>query len=106
MEMLQLRYFYDSAKSENFTLTAQKYDVPTTSVSAAIRRLEQELGCKLFDRSYNRIILNANGKRFQQALCIAFSDCTYISMYIIYAPHSLSIHLLMVIWVASMAWLL
>ena len=74
MEMLQLRYFYDSAKSENFTLTAQKYDVPTTSVSAAIRRLEQELGCKLFDRSYNRIALNANGKRFQQALCIAFSE--------------------------------
>ena len=74
MEMLQLRYFYDSAKNENFTLTAQKYGVPTTSVSAAIRRLEEELGCKLFDRSHNRVTLNGNGKRFQQALRTAFSE--------------------------------
>ena len=36
--------------------------------------MEQELGCKLFDRTHNRITLNAKGKRFQQALCTAFAE--------------------------------
>lgn len=74
MEILQLRYFYESAKNENFAKTAEKYMVPTTSVSASVKRLEQELGCKLFDRSSNRIVLNQNGKKFQQSLCMIFDE--------------------------------
>lgn len=74
MELLQLRYFYESARSENFTATANKYRVPTTSVSAAVKRLEQELGCALFDRSANRIVLNANGRLLQQSLCSVFRE--------------------------------
>ena len=50
MELLQLRYFFDSAKNEHFAKTAEKYWVPASSVSASIKRLEEELGCKLFDR--------------------------------------------------------
>ena len=69
MELLQLRYFYESAKNENFSKTASMFLVPTTSVSAAIKRLETELGCKLFDRTANRIRLNSNGQLLQQALC-------------------------------------
>ena len=42
MEMLQLRYFFESAKNGSFAKTAKKYDVPSTSVSAAIKRLEEE----------------------------------------------------------------
>lgn len=74
MEMLQLRYFYESAKNESFAKTAEKYMVPTTSVSAAIKRLEGELGCKLFERTSNRVTLNQNGKRLQQSLCVAFAE--------------------------------
>lgn len=74
MEMLQLRYFYESSQNENFARTAEKYMVPATSVSAAIKRLEKELGCQLFDRSCNRVVLNQNGKRFQQALCVIFRE--------------------------------
>ncbi len=74
MEILQLRYFYESAKNENFAKTAEKFMVPTTSVSASVKRLENELGCKLFDRTSNRIILNNNGKRFQQSLCMIFDE--------------------------------
>ena len=62
MEMLQLRYFYESAKNKSFTKTAQKYMVPQTSVSAAIKRLEKELGVELFDRTSNKIELNAKGQ--------------------------------------------
>ena len=74
MEMLQLRYFYESAKNESFAKTAEKYLVPTSSVSASIKRLEAELGIRLFDRSANRITLNANGKKLQQSLCTVFNE--------------------------------
>ncbi len=74
MELLQLRYFYESAKTESFAKTAEKYMVPTSSVSASIKRLEKELGVELFDRSCNRISLNANGKKFQQSICTIFSE--------------------------------
>lgn len=70
MEILQLRYFFLSAKNENFSTTAKIFNVPTTAVSSSVRRLEKELGCKLFDRTHNRISLNAKGRRFQQALCV------------------------------------
>ena len=79
MEMLQLRYFFDSAKTENFAKTAEKYLVPTTSVSAAVKRLENELGCKLFDRSSNRILLNDNGRRLQQSLCLIFDELNSVT---------------------------
>lgn len=74
MELLQLRYFYESARTESFAKTAEKYMVPTTSVSASVKRLESELGCQLFDRTANRITLNPNGKRLQQSLCAAFAE--------------------------------
>lgn len=64
MEILQLRYFCESAMTESFSKTAQKYMVPASSVSASVRRLEQEIGTELFIRTGNRITLNENGKRF------------------------------------------
>lgn len=74
MELLQLRYFFESAKNENFTKTAEKYKVPATSVSASVRRLERELGCELFHRSTNRIVLNEKGKRLERSLQIVFEE--------------------------------
>ena len=74
MEILQLRYFFESAKNENFAKTAEKYGVPATSVSASVKRLENELGCELFHRSHNRIMLNGNGKRLQKSLWIIFEE--------------------------------
>ncbi len=79
MEILQLRYFLDSARFESFAKTAQKYMVPTTSVSAAIKRLENELGCTLFDRFANRILLNSNGKRLQQSLHTVFDELDQVT---------------------------
>ena len=79
MEILQLRYFYESARNESFAKTAQKYMVPTTSVSASIKRLETELDCKLFDRFANKIILNENGKKLQQSLSLVFNELDQIA---------------------------
>ena len=74
MEMLQLRYFFDTAKTGSFAKTAEHYAVPATSVSAAVKRLEKELGCQLFDRSCNRIVLNENGRKLQQSLGVVFQE--------------------------------
>ena len=74
MELLQLKYFVDSAVTQSFKKTAEKYMVPPTSVSASVKRLENELGYSLFDRSANRITLNSNGKELYKSLEIAFSQ--------------------------------
>lgn len=74
MELLQLRYFYECAREENFTKVAGKYMVPASSVSASVKRLEKELGCALFDRSCNHVVLNENGKRLQQSLHVVFKE--------------------------------
>ena len=73
MELLQLRYFMESAQRGSFAATAEQYMVPATSVSAAVKRLEQELGCRLFDRTSNRITLNENGVRLLHTLEDVFS---------------------------------
>lgn len=64
MELLQLRYFQETAANGSFTKTAAAHNVPATSVSATVKRLEKELGCELFDRTCNRIQLNENGRLF------------------------------------------
>lgn len=74
MDILQLRYFFDSANYLSISKTAEKYDVPSTSVSASIRRLEAELGCKLFDRTPNRISLNDKGLIMQESLRKIFDE--------------------------------
>ena len=74
MEILQLRYFLESANCESFSRTAEKYLVPTASVSASVKRLERELGCLLFDRTCNRITLNENGKKLKETLSTVFFE--------------------------------
>ncbi len=66
MELLQLKYFCDAARSENFSKTARKYDVPASNISQSIKRLEAELGSSLFIRTANRIHLSEEGKAFYE----------------------------------------
>lgn len=64
MEFLQLKYFQYAAKTVNFSHTAEKFRVPPSSVSTSIKKLETELGVKLFDRKSNRLVLNEKGRIF------------------------------------------
>ncbi len=64
MELLQLKYFCDAARSENFSKTARKYGVPSSDISQSIKRLERELDCPLFVRTANRIRLSDEGAAF------------------------------------------
>lgn len=72
MNLRQLRYFYETAKNQSLAKTAKKYMVPASSVSAAIKKLEDELGVRLFDRTSNKIILNSRGRIFASELMSAF----------------------------------
>ena len=74
MNLIQLRYFLDSASNENFSKTAEKYMVPTSSVSASIKKLEQEIDVCLFDRTSNKITLNKEGRHLAAVLENAFKN--------------------------------
>ena len=64
MNFNQLKYFLEVAQSENISRTAQRHLLPSSAVSSSIKKLEQALGVPLFDRSGNKITLNAKGKFF------------------------------------------
>ena len=64
MELLQLKYFCDAAETENFSLTAKKFEVPPSGISQTVKRLEEELGTELFIRGANRVSLNEQGRIF------------------------------------------
>ena len=79
MELLQLKYFKDAAKLENFSKAARKNMVPQPSISSAIKRLEDELGVQLFDRVGKKIYLNENGTFFYKqvtSILNTLDECT------------------------------
>ena len=68
MELLQLKYFRDAARCESFARVAEKYMVPQSNISQSIKRLEGELGTRLFSRTANRIRLTEAGRKFYLAV--------------------------------------
>ena len=64
MELLQLKYFCDAAKTEKFSQTAKNFFVPVSNISQSIKRLESELGVELFNHRGNRVELNNEGQKF------------------------------------------
>ena len=63
-----------AAETENFAKTAQLYNVPPASISQSIKRLENELGNTLFDRSANTVKLNERGKIYYQMVKASLSS--------------------------------
>lgn len=66
MELWQLRYFYTVAAEENITRAARVLNISQPALSAAISKLEDELGCLLFDRQKGRILLNSAGRELMR----------------------------------------
>lgn len=64
MELHQLKYFKAVAQCGKISEAAQSLFISAPALSTSISRLEQELGVCLFDRTSNRIILNAQGQIF------------------------------------------
>jgi LysR family hydrogen peroxide-inducible transcriptional activator len=64
MELHQLRYFLAVARFRSFTRAAEHEHVAQPSLSQQIRKLEDELGGRLFDRLGRKIAVTPLGARF------------------------------------------
>lgn len=77
MELNQLEYFYETAKREHITQTAEALNITQPALSKAIARLESDLGVKLFDREGKNISLNECGQvalRYTEQLLYLLGD--------------------------------
>ncbi len=63
-EIYQLRYFLAVVETGSFTKAAERVYVTQPTLSAGIKKLEANLGTRLFDRSAKRVFLTENGTRF------------------------------------------
>lgn len=78
MNIKQLETFLEIARSGSFTAAADRLNATTSTVSARIQELEQDLGVILFDRSQRRIRLTAKGRELQVYAERAITACAEI----------------------------
>lgn len=64
MELHQLRYFVAVATEGSMTRAAAKLFLAQPLLSIQIRKLEQDVGAKLFERLARRVVLTAAGEAF------------------------------------------
>jgi LysR family cyn operon transcriptional activator len=64
MEIRQLRYFVNAAKTLSFTEAARLSNVAQSTLSQQVKQLETELGVPLFHRMGKRIQLTTEGRTF------------------------------------------
>lgn len=62
MDLVKLRYFYETAKVQNMSHAAKELLISQPALSKAIAQLEEELEMDLFYRNGKRITLNSNGE--------------------------------------------
>lgn len=61
-ELNDLVYFVQLARTQSFTQAAQRLGLPKSTVSRAVRRLEQRLGVRLAERTTRRVMLTEVGQ--------------------------------------------
>lgn len=64
MDIRQMRYFLEICKFGSISQAANSLFISQQGLSSAIRRLEQELGCDLFYRKGNSLVLTEHGQYF------------------------------------------
>lgn len=64
MEIRQLRYFVEVARTRHFGQAAERLHMAQSPLSQAIRQLESQVGATLFDRTTRRVDLTPAGTAF------------------------------------------
>lgn len=62
MRLEQLSYFVEVSRSRSFSLAASRLYMSQQNISTGIRKLEEELGFKLFERTPQGVVLTPSGK--------------------------------------------
>lgn len=74
MELQQLKGFLAVARTTSITEAAYELHLTPSSVSVQIKKLEQELGVRLFNRERKRLTLTASGKLFLENIVPAMDN--------------------------------
>lgn len=74
LPLAALRTFESAARHLSFKQAAEELCVSATTVSNQIRRLEQELGCKLFVRRTRAVVLTDAGRSLSRVLSRSLED--------------------------------
>ncbi len=62
LNLNQLRFFYEAARCQNFTMAAQKLFVSQPAVTAQIKQFEDQTSLKLFQKRGRKVYLTDEGK--------------------------------------------
>jgi LysR family glycine cleavage system transcriptional activator len=78
-----LRAFEAAARHLSFTQAASELNVTQTAISHQIRRLEEELGLRLFIRKNRALALTAKAKEYLPGVRAAFNDLRLATEYLL-----------------------
>ena len=68
MEIMQIRYFLEAAKTKHMTNSAKNLHITQPALTQAVRRLEKDLGVPLFVARGRNVVLTEYGKYLQKKL--------------------------------------
>lgn len=74
MDFYQIRYFLAVAETGSFTKAAERVFVTQPTLSAGIKKLEDALGARLFERRARRVELTEAGRRFHRHARVIFEE--------------------------------
>ena len=74
MELRQLEYFQMASRLRNITRAAERLRVSQPNITVAIKKLENELGIQLFDRSQKQLALTPEGEVFRSRIELALRN--------------------------------
>ncbi len=93
MNEQQLRYFLKIAEKQNLTLASLELIISPPALTGTIRRLEEELGCRLFDKNGRNIVLNERGQILLKYAKVALGALEAAKEEIELAQHQSDMHL-------------